>query len=301
MSSDQNPTGGKSDTTFELKTVTMSADQNSSGSSGNETWDTNWADFVLETETGEELMCHKTVLVKCSPFFKAMLSFDCEETMNNRMKVKDFSVEVVVTFLEYLYAEYERIPEQDVYKRKFDKTRITPQLMKMCHMYQVESLHQECLKYLMENISDDNAVGTWIEAERCENKDLKHLAIKHIAQKKEHNHSIPGMDETYQCPELMKSMVEFLSSRSAEDFGGEKSIKVVVKHKQQKVGIEVYIKPSDTIMALKDAYVLARWKDGLKTKQGFMAMGENNIELEDNRTLESYNIKEKAVIITKYI
>jgi len=300
MSSDQNPTGGTSDTRFELKTVTMSADQNSSGSSGNETWDTNWADFVLETETGEELMCHKTVLVKCSPFFKAMLSFDCEETKNNRMKVKDFSVEVVVTFLEYHYAEYERIPEQDVYKRKFDKTRITPQLMKMCHMYQVESLHQECLKYLMENISDANAVGTWIEAERCESKDLKHLAIKHIAKKKEHIHSIPGMDETYQCPELMKSMVEFLSSRSAEDFF-EKSIKVMVKHKKQKVAVEVYIKPSDTVMALKDAYVLARWKEGTNTKRGFLAVDENGIELEDNRTLESYNIKEKAVITTKNI
>jgi len=245
-------------------------------------------------------MCHKTVLVKCSPFFKAMLSLDCEETMNNRMKVKDFSVEVVVTFLEYLYAEYERIPEQDVYKRKFDKTRITPQLMKMCHMYQVESLHQECLKYLMENISDANAVGTWIEAERCESKDLKHLAIKHIAKKKEHIHSIPGMDETYQCPELMKSMVEFLSSRSAEDFF-EKSIKVMVKHKKQKVAVEVYIKPSDTVMALKDAYVLARWKEGTNTKRSFLAVDENGIELEDNRTLESYNIKEKAVITTKNI
>ena len=70
-----------------------------------ETWDTRWSDFAIVVDTGEELKCHKVVLAQCSPFFDTMLSSNLEETKNNKMEAKDFSLETVRTFLEFVYAK----------------------------------------------------------------------------------------------------------------------------------------------------------------------------------------------------
>merc|ERR1719206_632650 len=145
-----------------------------------------------------------------------MLSSTCEETNTSKMSLKDFSLETVTSFLKYIYADFEWIPEQNVYKKMFDNKQITPELMKMCHIYEVKTLHKECCKYLKENICDSNAVGIWIEAERCEDEDLKDLAIKHIAKKNEIISKIPGMEQAYQCPDLVKSLVEFYGRHFGE-------------------------------------------------------------------------------------
>ena len=67
-----------------------------------ETWDTRWSDFSVVVATGEELRCHKVLLAKCSPFFDAMLSSNLEETKNSKMEAKEFSLETVRTFLEFV-------------------------------------------------------------------------------------------------------------------------------------------------------------------------------------------------------
>ena len=292
----------------------MSSDQNSStSSSGHETWNTEWADFALVAGTGEELKCHKTVLAKSSPFFKAMLSSDCEETKTNKMELKHFSLETVSTFLEYLQADFEWVPMQDLYRRMFDKSKITPELMKMCHMYEVRDLYEKCSQHLMENICDTNAVGIWIEAERCENLGLKDLALKYIAKKKENIASIPGMDETYKSPSLMKSVVDFLASR-IDDLANdlEKTTKTVdlmtkrntastvtISTRRQNTRRSVTVKKSDTVMALKEAFVINRWRDDVKTQLEF-ALYFGDLELADHRTLAFYNITDGTHIYVEY-
>ena len=187
----------------------MTSNQQSNGNV--ETWSTKWSDFALVVKTGEELKCHKVVLAKASPYLEGMLSSDCEDTESDKIEAKEFSLETVSAFLEYIYADYERIPKQDVYKKLFDKTKITTQLMRMCHTYQVNSLLEKCSEHLMTVITENNLVSIWMEAERCDITDLKKTALDCIIKKKEQIGSLPGIEEVYKSPELVKSLVNFMA------------------------------------------------------------------------------------------
>jgi len=179
-----------------------------------ETWNTKWADFALVADTGEELKCHKVVLAKESEFFEAMLSSDCKETNTNKMKVPNFSLETVFTFLEYIYAglKWNDQVKHRPYMKDFDMGKITPELMKMCHTYQVDGLFQECSYQLSLKVSDNNVVSLWIDAEKCEAKLLKDRAMLHIKRKKKDIANLPGMEEAFKCQVLMKSLVDFMAS-----------------------------------------------------------------------------------------
>ena len=289
---------------------TMSSDQQSSSSSGdeeNETWDTKWTDFTLVVDTGEELKCHKMVLAKFSTFFQTMLKTSCEETAINKMHAKHFSLETVTTYLEYLYADLEWLPDQDLYRRKFDKTQITPELMKMCHIYETNSLHEECLKYLMGNICEDNAVDIWIEAERCENQDLKDLAMEFIAMKKGDICNIPGMEEAYSRPKMMKNLVDYCAARMDEDHEEETiNIKVVLDRDSDRCHqVEVSVKPSDTVGALKFSVIKMRANEHQrKTNPNFrifLSADKSQEDLKDDRKLTSYDIQDGSyLVMTNY-
>ena len=98
-----------------------------------EMWNTKWADFAIVVKTGEELKCHKVVLAKASTYIEEMLSSQDQQT--NKFEVKEFSLETVSSFLEYIYTDYEWVPMQAVYKKQFDQTKFTPELISLCHTY----------------------------------------------------------------------------------------------------------------------------------------------------------------------
>ena len=177
-----------------------------------EPWNTWGPDFTLVFETGEELKCHKVMLARSSPFFKAMLSTDFDETRNNRMIVKEVSLEAITTFLEYIYAEQEWMPGQEERVLKFDIAKLTPELMTLAHMYDVKSLHSQCTTFLKKNMCDANVVGIWIEADRCQDSDLMECALKYLANKSGEIASVPGMKEAFQSPKLMEQLSVFLAS-----------------------------------------------------------------------------------------
>ena len=69
-----------------------------------ETWPQKFSDFVLVSNDGKVLNCHKAHLVKNSEFFDAMLSHEVLEATNNRMDVPDYDGVTVASFLEWIYA-----------------------------------------------------------------------------------------------------------------------------------------------------------------------------------------------------
>ena len=176
-----------------------------------ETWNTKWADFSLITETGEELKCHKVVLAKESKFFEAMLLSDCKETKTNKMKVEDFSLKTVSTFLEYIYAGLKW--DTYFYRKQFDKAKITLELMRFCHTYKVDGLAGECSYQLRKNIDEYNVVSIWMEAEKFEAKKLKNSALLYIAKLGRDIATLPGIEEAYRHPKLMKSLVDYMARR----------------------------------------------------------------------------------------
>jgi len=250
---------------------------------GYEKWGTKWADFALVVDTGEDIKCHKVLLAQSSPFFEAMLSTDCEETRSNKMKAKDFSLEAVTTFLEYLYAK-----AFDEKSDTFDETKITPELMRLCHMYDVKSLYELATCHLKESICDGNAVSLWFEAERIKNEELKSCVIEYIAHKKEYivGH-LAGIDEAYKCPELMKSLFASIA---------EKPITVTVSCSGGR-DLKISVKPVDTIYELKKivcSRVMSEKSEAFiqfwLPKYSVVFKGTLRLVIEDDRTLESYGI-----------
>jgi len=187
------------------------------------TWAHDFTDFSLVLESGEELRCHKIILCKNSSFFKAMLGHNFKESDKNQMTVTDVTRQTLVDFLEYIYKEAapsEHIelirslsPAKHVFKRSFTRQKFTPELLKIGHEYQVQDLQDDCIGHLKENITDENAVEIWIEAERCESVELRKAVLGHLVEARDGDHfqAVPGIEDiVYQSPQMMKQLVGFL-------------------------------------------------------------------------------------------
>jgi len=185
-----------------------------------------FADFSLILKDGQELKCHKFMLAKVSSFFCAMLRQDCVETRTSKMKVTEFDQDTVESFLNYIYADQgllpigkrvqewasrlDKVERLNVDKRDFDLRRLTPELLRMCHMYQVKNLEEKCIQYFIETIQDNNAVDIWKVAEMIDNDKLKKVALDYLWKKGETMSDVPGLKDTFHSPKLVESLVNFL-------------------------------------------------------------------------------------------
>merc|ERR1712088_1195711 len=100
------------------------------------------------------------------------------------------------SFLDYIYAEEFLVQDKDVYKRSFDKKRLTAELLRFCHMYDVKNLLEKCIEHLRKNVDDDNAVEVWAVAEAISHEDLKRVALKYLGKKKDKLLEVPGLEES---------------------------------------------------------------------------------------------------------
>lgn len=258
-----------------------------------------FADFALVLKDGREIKCHKIKLAKASPFFCRMLRNGCVETQTNTMQVTEFEPATVEAFLDYIYAELELVPDQDMFKKNFDKKRMTPDLLKMSHMYEVTTLHGECVKHLAENVQDGNAVEIWTVAETFGYAELKKKALGHIMEKGDQMLEVPGVKESNQ---LLVSLVTLMSDRMSPVPDDAITIKVV--HIKQGVlgavlGELGYInmKPTDTVTDLRlktDMVVAQKYELPWSCQEGSFSFG--GILLEENRSLESCNLRNGSLV-----
>lgn len=203
------------------------------GTSSRATWSQEFTDFALvvksELSCGEEweLKCHKHVLAENSPVFKAMLKTDYAETKTSQMWIEDFKEETVILFLKYIYTPVRDVdavklmraalgPKKYIFTRKFDTEKISLDLLKMSHKYEVEDLQMDCAEYLGENLSDDNVVETWLEAKKMDIENLYYKALRHLIYKRPRDSgsflNVPGFPEIFNS--LEKSMQDFLRALS---------------------------------------------------------------------------------------
>jgi len=195
---------------------------------GQVTWSQKHTDFTIVTASGNELKCHKFILAENSPFFDAMLQKDCMETKINQMDLKHVEEETLIKFIQYLYAHpTDEAVNQDhsaapvgsseyVYHRRFPKEDLTLDLLSIGHMYEVKDLEMDCANYLKENISDNNVMEVWMEAERCKNRILCEKAVKHLVDrpKEKPMGNVPGFSEAFKSHE--KPLVDLLAAMSDE-------------------------------------------------------------------------------------
>ena len=99
------------------------------------------------------------------------------------MKVPDFEPDTVKTFLDFIYADLKHVPDQDFFKKKFDDKRLTSDLLRMSHVYEVTMIQDKYVEHLKKSINDTNVVDIWSAAETTCSKGLKEAALKHIGKK----------------------------------------------------------------------------------------------------------------------
>merc|ERR1712029_635151 len=108
-------------------------------------------------------------------------------------------------------------PNEYIYKRCFDREKLTMDLLRMADMYQVKDLKADCSEYLKRNITDENVVDVWLGAEALEDESLSSTAIEHLVERPRGRpfKDLPGFSEAFQSSDKpLKKLVDVLSDKN---------------------------------------------------------------------------------------
>merc|ERR1712112_516558 len=111
---------------------------------------------------------------------------------------------------DYIYADLKHFPNLNMYTKMFDNKRLTPELLRMAHMYEMTITRDSCSKHLLNNIKDSNVIDIWSAAETLGHDELKKRALDYLGKKGKKMLEVPGFRETFQSPQMMESLVPFL-------------------------------------------------------------------------------------------
>lgn len=119
--------------------------------------------FVVGSQS---FMAHRCVIATQSDVFKAMLSHETREKIHGVIEIKDTSTEVFRSFLKYLYTN------------KIDEIEILGhELMIIADKYNVQSLREQCERYVSSKVDQTNAIPSLIESHLYNFKLLKNSAL----------------------------------------------------------------------------------------------------------------------------
>lgn len=128
----------------------------------------NWSDFTLIVE-GHELRAHKAVLGARCAVFAAMFSHDTQENISNCMCITDLDYETVEEMLLYIYTG--KAPHLN---------SIADKLLLAADKYGLEILKEMCIEYMIDHMTIEKAVKTYILADRLNADRLKSQTIEFI-------------------------------------------------------------------------------------------------------------------------
>ena len=233
------------------------------------TWSQKFTDFAIRLQSGRRVKAHKHVLAENSEVFEAMLTQELEEAKNNEMSLEHFEDKTVFSFIEYLYADKIKdqdiidevkcgaLPNEYIFKRSFCREKLTIDLLKMAHMYQVEDLKMDCREYLHDNICDGNVMEIWMGAERLEYKGLSSTAIQHLVDRPKGKTltNVPGFNEAFQ--DNVKPLQDLMGALSIKGSSMKEDISNLIKENSQ---LKLKLKRLEEPQVIK--VTLMRWTNG---------------------------------------
>jgi len=279
-----------------------------------------FSDFTLVLKNGRKLKCHKVKLAEASPFFRTMLRQDCLETQNNQMKVTEYNPDTVETFLNYIYADLDLAKDQDnlidnrcrssahiQWTMKIDKRKLTPELLKMCHNYEVKDLQDLCVRHLLNSIDDSNVVDIWMAAETIDNDKLREGALDYLGNQRNKLLDVPGLEESLESSHLAKSLVKFISHRILPSTSSDL---ITVKVECRRAGSRTYLDTRHIEAKLGDSVKVLRLlinddmdKDctfKFKAEPGSLGVWKSGdyttSALEEHRTLAYYDLTDQSTV-----
>jgi len=294
------------------------------------TWSQDYCDFALVVDSGEKLHCHKIYLAKSSEFFKTMLDSEFVEAKNNEMRVKEYDVETVASLLSYIYSDKNTaVGLYNLFRRLFDAQKLTPELLRLAHMYQVQDLIEDCTTHLAQNVNDTNVVTIWMSGETCQIERLKEAAFAYMVNSPNRDLVLNcrDMDKVFKSPERNKELVGVMidevikvktenaahvaekaqltaalnaAQKQVDDLtkklANEKTIAVNISMPEGGyVGdFRTLVKRTKTVGQLKDLFLISDEDDNEEYDNFYLT--HNGTDLDDNRTFESYNIANNATL-----
>lgn len=124
-----------------------------------------------------------------------MFNYKLKENLTNRVIIEDFRADVVKAMLKYIYTAF--LPE--------DIKHIAVDLYIAAEKYFIESLKIKCREYLVENLSLDNVIQTYILAEFYNDSMLRKQSLKFI------NENIDRVTENTDWNEFLAIYPQFFS------------------------------------------------------------------------------------------
>lgn len=121
-------------------------------------FDESFSDFNLMTSDGVILKTHKVILSARSPVFYAMLKSDMQEAKNGCANVPDFDSKVMEEVLRFIY--YNKVEELE---------NIARILVYAAEKYQLEKLKEVCLESIIETMTVENVVESFVISGRVSN------------------------------------------------------------------------------------------------------------------------------------
>ena len=110
-------------------------------------------DFVIVSESGKEIPCHKFVLAMKSTVFEAMLDMqDSKEVLTGRVQINDASDEALEMMVSYIYNTDIQIQDEDIYQ----------DLLVLSNKYNLKKLADNILPKFMANIDVDNCIDAYV-------------------------------------------------------------------------------------------------------------------------------------------
>ena len=130
------------------------------------TQDKLFTDFVIESEDGMAIKCHRNFLASNSPVFRAMLVNNMMEANERRLKL-DFGGEVLQHFVDFLY---DSNLDKEVVLKYYEE------FLHLAEMYDIGHLKLQIEDILIKNLSMDVMISYYVLGDLYNAKNLKEAA-----------------------------------------------------------------------------------------------------------------------------
>jgi len=134
--------------------------------------DKEFSDVVVKCG-GTRFECHKVVLASSSPVFKAMLTSNMKEKINNEIEIDDIKPEVMTELLEFIYTG-----------RSSNLDNFSEDLLIAADKYGIDSLKKLCEGILINSLGIENCFSLLILGDTF-SPTIKESALKFVIKNKE--------------------------------------------------------------------------------------------------------------------
>ncbi|CAO4361787.1 Protein CBR-MEL-26 [Caenorhabditis briggsae] len=163
-------------------------------------------DFDINVN-GRVIRAHKAVLAARSAVFNAMLTHqDTDEARTSVMYINDMDFDVIYEMVYYIYCG----------RCQKDITDMATALLIAADKYRIDELKNHCEKYLVENITVENACSLLIIGDIYTAAKLRRRAVQFILARPKNVTGTPGWDDILKChPNLITDIFSQIERQSS--------------------------------------------------------------------------------------